>query len=202
MPSIKKVNIKPSVDISPNKTISKTPSPKKNKTRKAITILENRQELLQSKIQENEKKINEYTKTIENNNNKINELQEREKENINLSVSEKDNIRKEKRKKNMHNAELFKRIDLLEAHIEKTEFLVKIWQSTKIKNDIRKKQLENEYTKKYNKFDKAVRSINNKIEELKQGDDESEYKKLKDEFTKITDDFERGYKIEIEKMIN
>jgi GTP-binding protein EngB required for normal cell division len=59
-----------------------------------------------------------------------------------------------------------KEIDLREARIEETEFLIKIWQSTKI-NENEKKQLEKEYIKEYRKFDKSFKAVQNKIDNLR-----------------------------------
>lgn len=234
--STRKVNRIPSGEtpdsISPKKTKSKTPSPNKKTTRKAmndaINILANmdyrenpeilnllktnkqyksqinRINELQLQNQQNQQQINEYSKTIDENNEYIDQLQEEGNTNYNLSVSKSKKMINDIKKMNNYNAELFERIDLLEADIEKNDFLIKIWQSTKI-DDAKKKQLEKEYTKKYKIFDKAARSIMNKIKELrslKQGFTEEKYRQLMNNHKKLTDDFERGYNIEIEKIIN
>ena len=67
-----------------------------------------------------------------------------------------------------------KEIDLREARIEETEFLIKIWQSTK-KNENEKKQLEKEYTKEYRKFDKSFKAVQNKIDNLRNQTFEKKY---------------------------
>ena len=156
--------------ISPKKTKSKskTPSPNKKTARKtmndAISILANmdyrenpeilnllktnkqynneinRINELQFQIQKNQDKINKYKKRIDNNDNIIVELQEEGNTNNNLSFSEGQKMIKELKYLKEDNKSLLNKIDLLEADIEKTEFLIKIWQSTKI-DDNKKKQL-------------------------------------------------------------
>ena len=234
--STRKVNRIPSGEtpnsISPKKTKSKTPSPNKKTTRKAmndaITILSNmdyrenpeilnllktnnqyksqinRINELQLQNQQNQQQINEYSKTIDENNEYIDQLQEEGNTNYNLSVSKSKKMTNEIKKMNNYNTELFKRIDLLEADIEKNDFLIKIWQSTKI-DDAKKKQLEKEYTKKYKIFDKASRTVQNKIKELRTSNKEyleSEINDLIDIRNNLSNDFYRGYNVEIEKIIN
>jgi chromosome segregation ATPase len=234
--STRKVNRIPSGEtpnsISPKKTKSKTPSPNRKTTRKAmnnaISILANmdyrenpeilnllktnkqynneinRINELQLQIQKNQDKIKKYKQRIDNNNNYIDELQEEGNTNNNLSFSEGQRMVKEIKYLKEDNKSLLKKIDLLEADIEKTEFLIKIWQSTKV-DDNKKKQLEKEYTKKYKIFDTASRNIQYKINKLKSSSEEysdATIEKLLNDQRILNDDFYRGYNIEIENIIN
>jgi hypothetical protein len=222
--------------ISPKK--SKTPSPNKNKTRKAmndaITILANmdyrenpeifdllntnkqyksqinRINELQLKIQEYQTEISEFGELMDKNDEKMDELREKLYDDEDESTpSQKSKIAKEMKSIKSLKEDYSKNIDLREARIEETEFLIKIWQSTKI-NDNEKKQLEKEYIKEYRKFDKNFKAVQNKIDNLRNQTSKKTnpiikrdtYNELSEQQRKLNDDFYRGYNTEIQNIIN
>jgi hypothetical protein len=65
----------------------------------------------------------------------------------------------------LENKQLETDIINLKAEIEETDFLIKIWQSTKI-NENKKKKLEKEYSKKYKEFYNKFKDIQNNIDKL------------------------------------
>jgi hypothetical protein len=243
--STRKVNRIPSGEtpnsISPKKTKSKSPSPNKNKTRKtmndAISILANMDyrenpeifdllntnkqyksqinqiNKLQLKIQKYQTEISEFGDLMNVNDDNMDELREKLYDD-DSSSSQKTKIRKEMESLKLLKEDYLKQIDLREARIEETEFLVKIWQSTKI-NDNEKKKLEKEYIKEYRNFDKRFKTIQNKIDNLRNQTFEKTYPNIErtvfnednhewlfdtDEKQKLFDDFNNKRNLQMYKL--
>jgi hypothetical protein len=126
----------------------------------------NRINELKLKTKKNRKKIEELSDLINDNDTLYGDYIELLYDNDNYLIESKS----EELRNLMNNLELEKKqletdIDNLEAEIEKTDFLIKIWQSTKI-NENKKKQLEKEYSKKYKEFNNKFKAIQDKINKL------------------------------------
>lgn len=184
----------------------KTPSPNKNTTRKtldkAMTILANmdyrenpevfnllntnkqykgqinRINELQLKIQNYQTEISNFEELMDENDENIDEIREKLYDNQDgSSPSQKKTMEQKMESLQNEKNNYSKQIDLREARIEETEFLIKIWQSTKI-NDNKKKQLEKEYIKEYRKFDNKFKAVQNKIDNLRKKTFEQKYPKI------------------------
>jgi len=139
----------------------------------------------QSKINELEKLINENDDDIDmikgklygryNDNNRIdNESYLDSASKKELDESLKMDLKKFEEKQKKYSKEL----DLYDGRMEESEFLLKIWKSTKITND-KKEELEKEYIEEYRKFNKNYKIIQNKIDNLQKQTFEKTYPNIK-----------------------
>lgn len=126
----------------------------------------NRINELELKTKENRKKIEKLSDLSNDNDILYADYIEALYESDNYLIeSESKRLRNLMNNLHLENQQLLTNIDNLEAEIEETDFLIKIWQSTKI-NENKKKQLEKEYSKKYKDFNNKFKAIQNKIDNL------------------------------------
>lgn len=126
----------------------------------------NRINELELKTKKNREKIEELSDLINDNDNLYGDYIEDLYDSDNYLIeSESERLRNLMNNLELENKQLETDIINLKAEIEETDFLIKIWQSTKI-NENKKKQLEKEYSKKYKEFYNKFKTIQNNIDKL------------------------------------
>jgi len=126
----------------------------------------NRINELELKTKKNRKKIEELSDLINDNNTLYGDYIEDLYDSDNYLIeSDSEKLRNLMNNLELEHKQLETDIINLKAEIEETDFLIKIWQSTKIDGN-EKKQLEKKYSKKYKKFYNKFKDIQNNIDKL------------------------------------